>query len=70
VQLVEPLTNRELEVLELLARRLRNKEIAQSLFLSPQTVKRHTANIYLKLGVHGRREAVEKATSLGILPQA
>jgi LuxR family maltose regulon positive regulatory protein len=66
-QLVEPLTNRELEVLELLARRLSNKEIAQRLVLSPQTVKRHTANIYLKLGVHGRREAMEKGRALGIL---
>jgi ATP/maltotriose-dependent transcriptional regulator MalT len=62
-----PLTERELEVLGRLAERLSNKEIAKQLFLSPLTVKRHTLNIYQKLGVHGRREAVKKATALGIL---
>ncbi|UCF21659.1 MAG: response regulator transcription factor [Gemmatimonadota bacterium] len=65
--LAAPLTERELEVLGRLAERLSNKEIAKQLFLSPLTVKRHTLNIYQKLGVHGRREAVEKATALGIL---
>jgi LuxR family maltose regulon positive regulatory protein len=67
--LIEPLTDRELRVLELLARRYSNKEIAGRLVLSPATVKRHTANIYQKLGVHSRRAAVDKATALGILPQ-
>ncbi len=64
--LVEPLTQRELEILELLAERLSNKEIGTRLYLSTTTIKRHTANIYRKLGVHGRREAVEKAVHLGI----
>ena len=64
------LTNRELDVLELLAQRLSNKEIARQLVISPATVKRHTLSIYGKLGVPGRREAVVKARHLGLLPSA
>jgi len=65
--LVEPLTNRELDVLELLAQRLSNKEIADKLFIAAETVKGHLRNIYQKLEVKKRREAVEKAKKLGIL---
>ena len=65
--LIEPLTNRELDVLELLANRLQNKEIADKLFISATTVKGHLQNIYEKLDVNKRREAVEKAHTLGIL---
>ena len=65
--LVTPLSNREFDVLTLLAERLTNKEIASRLFISPDTAKRHTVNIYQKLDVHGRREAVAKALELGIL---
>jgi LuxR family maltose regulon positive regulatory protein len=65
-QLPEPLTDRELEVLALLARRYSNKEIARQLFISPTTVKRHASNIYQKLQVGGRRQAVEKAIALGV----
>ena len=65
--LAEPLTQREMEVLSLLARRLSNKEIATRLFISPRTVKNHTMNIYQKLEVNSRRQAVEKARALGIL---
>lgn len=65
--LVEPLTDREFEVLALLAQRLSNKEIAQALVISPQTVKRHATNIYGKLHATGRRDAVAKAVSLGLL---
>jgi LuxR family maltose regulon positive regulatory protein len=65
--LVEPLTNRELDILELLAERLQTKEIAEKKFISPETVKSHLKNIYQKLGVSNRREAVVKAKSLGII---
>jgi LuxR family maltose regulon positive regulatory protein len=54
------LSNRELDVLELLAQRLSNKEIAERLKVSSETIKKHTRNLYLKLDVHGRREAVAK----------
>lgn len=66
--LVEPLTSRELDVLELLAQRLSAKEIAQHLTITERTVSRHTANIYLKLGANNRREAARAAIELGILP--
>jgi LuxR family maltose regulon positive regulatory protein len=65
--LLDPMTNRELDILSLLAERLTNKEIAEQLFISLATVKRHTINIYQKLDVHKRREAVEKAKTLGII---
>ena len=66
--LVEPLSDRELEVLQLIAEGLTNREIATRLFLSLNTVKAHTRNIYGKLGVHNRMEAVIRAGALGILP--
>ena len=65
--LPEPLSRRELEILGLLAQSLSNGEIATQLFISPGTVKRHAHNIYGKMAVSGRREAVAKATALGIL---
>jgi LuxR family maltose regulon positive regulatory protein len=66
--LVEPLSDREIEVLELLADGLTNPEIGQRLFISLPTVKSHTRNIYGKLGVHTRTDAVARARTLGILP--
>jgi LuxR family maltose regulon positive regulatory protein len=66
--LVEPLTDREMEVLTLLRQRLSNKEIASQLVLSTATVKRYTVNIYQKLGVNKRRDAVIRAEALGLLP--
>jgi len=65
----KPLSNRELEILSLLGKGLRNKEIADRLFIAPETVKRHTANIYRKLDAHNRQKAVVKAYELGLLKQ-
>jgi LuxR family maltose regulon positive regulatory protein len=65
--LVEPLSARELDVLRLIASGLSNREIAGELFVSPETVKKHTGNIYGKLGVRGRIEAVTRARSLAII---
>jgi len=62
------LSSREMDVLILLAERLSNKEIAERLFISPDTVKRHSANIYRKLDVRSRRQAVATARKLGLLP--
>jgi len=69
-ELLDPLTDRELEILELLQERLSNKEIANRMVISPGTVKGHTIKIYQKLGVNSRRQAVEKALTLGLLALA
>jgi LuxR family maltose regulon positive regulatory protein len=66
--LIEPLSERELEVLELIAEGLTNPEIASRLFLSLHTIKVHARNIYGKLGVHNRTQAVTRARALGVLP--
>ncbi|HEX4202824.1 MAG TPA: LuxR C-terminal-related transcriptional regulator [Ktedonobacteraceae bacterium] len=61
------LTAREFEVLRLLANGLRNKEIAARLFVSERTVNFHLANIYQKLNVSGRTEALHKAIEQGLI---
>jgi len=61
------LTPREFDVLRLLAAHKTNKEIARELFIAPGTVKKNTVRLYDKLNVHGRREAVAKARTLGYL---
>jgi LuxR family maltose regulon positive regulatory protein len=65
--LIEPLSERELEVLQLIAEGLTNPEIAARLFLSLNTVKAHTRNIYGKLDVHSRTQATARGQRLGIL---
>ena len=64
---VEALTNRELETLQLLAERLYDKEIAKALSISVWTVRTHVKHIFEKLHVTGRRQAVVKAEELGLL---
>jgi DNA-binding NarL/FixJ family response regulator len=64
---VDALTWRELEVLQLLDARRSNKEIARLLHISCETVKKHTGNIYQKLQVGSRREAVSRAHGVGLL---
>jgi LuxR family maltose regulon positive regulatory protein len=65
--LIEPLTRREAQVLDLLARRLTDREIADTLVVSPFTVHRHIGNIIAKFGVSGRRALVERARDLGLI---
>jgi LuxR family maltose regulon positive regulatory protein len=65
--LVEPLSQRELEVLGLVARGLTNREIAERLFITVGTVKTHVHNIYGKMGVRGRTQAAARARELGLL---
>ncbi len=64
--LIDPLTPRELEVLDEIAAGRTNSEISDRLFISVGTAKRHAANIFLKLGAGHRTEAVAKARSLGM----
>jgi LuxR family transcriptional regulator, maltose regulon positive regulatory protein len=64
----EALTGRELEILTLLQQELSDKEIAERLFLSVLTVKKHNRNIYHKLRVSGRRSAITKARTLNLIP--
>jgi LuxR family transcriptional regulator, maltose regulon positive regulatory protein len=65
--LIEPLSERELEVLQLVALGLSNAEIGLRLVISLSTVKGHTANIYSKLGVNSRTQAVARARQMGVL---
>ncbi len=67
-ELLETLTNREEEVLILLARRFSDKEIGEALTISPLTAHKHVSNILAKLQVDSRRQAALKARSLGLLP--
>ncbi len=65
--LVEPLSERELDVLRLLATDLDGPDIARRLLVSLNTMRTHTKNIYAKLGVNSRRAAVRRAEELGLL---
>jgi LuxR family maltose regulon positive regulatory protein len=63
----EPLTEREFEVLRLLAAGRSNPEIARALYVELNTIKTHVKNLYGKLGVHGRLQALGRAQELGLL---
>jgi LuxR family maltose regulon positive regulatory protein len=65
--LIEPLTERELEVLRLIVAGLSNPDIAEELFIAVSTVKSHVNHIYGKLGVESRTQAVVTAQELGLL---
>ena len=65
--LIEPLSQRELEVLRLIARGLSNQEIGERLFLALDTVKGHNRRIFEKLQVQRRTEAIARARQLGLL---
>jgi LuxR family maltose regulon positive regulatory protein len=65
--LVEPLSERELEVLALLSQGMSGPEISAELFVSLNTIKSHIKNIYSKLGVNKRFDAIERARELGII---
>lgn len=65
--LIEPLSNRELEILRLVAAGDSNKEIGEKLFITEGTVKNHMSNILSKLGVKDRMQAVFRCKDLGIL---
>ena len=67
VPLAEPLSEREFEVLRMLDTHLSSTEIAKALYISPNTVRFHIKNIYGKLDVHRRSDAVDRARSLGLL---
>ena len=66
-EILEPLSVRELEVLRLINQGLSNRQIGQKLVISLPTVKSHTGNIYSKLGVSSRTQAVAKARTLRLL---
>jgi LuxR family maltose regulon positive regulatory protein len=66
-RLVEPLSEREMDVLKLLAQGCPDKKIAETLVIARETVHKHLKNIYGKLGVHSRTEAIVRARELGLL---
>ena len=66
--IVEPLTSRELEVLQLLAAGMPNQGIARQLVVSLDTVKKHVSHVLGKLGAASRTEAVARAHQLGLVP--
>jgi len=65
--LIEPLSKRELEVLRLIATGASNAEIAQELYIAVGTVKNHVKNIYSKLDVHSRAQAIARSRELGLI---
>ncbi len=68
--LVEPLTRRELDILKLLAQKLTDREIAERLTLAHSSVKWYARQMYAKLAVENRHQAVQRAEELGLLPRS
>jgi len=68
VQSQRGISKRELEVLELMAQGLANQEIADKLFVSLNTVKTHSSNLFSKLEVSRRTQAIQKAKELSLIP--
>ena len=66
-RLIEPLSERELEILALFAQGLTNQEIASRLYLALNRIRAHSRNIFGKLGVRSRTRAVARARALGLL---
>ena len=66
-KMIEPLSRRERDVLQLMAEGLTNQEIGERLFISAHTVKVHSRSIYAKLDSHNRTEAVGRARAYGLL---
>ena len=69
-EILDSPSDAELGVLQLLMTDLSTRQIAQQLFLSPNTVRSHTRSIYRKLGVNSRENAVARATALGLMDEA
>ncbi len=65
--LFEPLSERELQVLRLLQSAMTSEEISRELFVSVNTTRTHIRNIYSKLAVHGRIEAIQKAKEFDLI---
>ncbi len=68
--MVEPLSPREVEILQLVAEGLSNREIGERLYLALDTVKGHNRRIFEKLQVQRRTEAIAKARALNLLPRS
>lgn len=62
------ISGREMDVLQLIAKGMSNQEIAEALFVSLNTVKTHSSNLFVKLDVQRRTQAVDKARNLGLIP--
>lgn len=67
-RLLEELSQRELDVLKLIARGMNNDQIAERLFISPHTVKNHVSNVYRKMGMDDRTQVAITALRLGLVP--
>jgi LuxR family maltose regulon positive regulatory protein len=66
-ELIDPLTPRELEIMRLISKGYSNPEIASELVVTINTIKKHTSNIYGKLGVRSRTQAIARAHELNLL---